>query len=128
MKILIAEDDKVSKILMTNYLKEFGECVVADNGEKAVNLFKEAYPNNRFDLVCLDIMMPIMTGHDALKAIREFEAQNGITGLDRTKIIMVTALDQKDEIMQAFNSGCESFLIKPVSKKDIVNAIKDLEL
>lgn len=128
MRILIAEDDKVSEILMKNYLKDYGECVVANNGETAVTIFKESFTNQPFDLVCLDIMMPIMTGQEALKAIRSFESENGISGLDRTKILMVTALDQKDEIMEAFNSGCESYIIKPVSKHDIVKALKDLEL
>lgn len=128
MKILIAEDDKISEILMINYLKEFGECIPAENGKKALDLFTEAFEEDPFDLVCLDIMMPIMTGQETLTKIRELEEKHNITGLDRVKIIMVTALDQRDEVMTAFKSGCESYLVKPVSKNDIRKALKDLEL
>lgn len=128
MKILIAEDDKVSEILMNNYLKGFGECHMVNDGKQAYDAFIEAFHTFPFDLICLDIMMPVMTGQEALKKIREYENKNGRTGLDQTKIIMVTALDQKDEIMEAFNSGCESYIIKPVSKSDIAKAINDLGL
>lgn len=128
MKILIAEDDKVSEILMKNYMKVYGECHMVDNGKKALDAFIEAFHTDPFDLICLDIMMPVMTGQEALREIRLFEQKNGRTGLDQTKIIMVTALDQKDEIMEAFNSGCESYIIKPVSKSDIEKAVKDMGL
>jgi two-component system chemotaxis response regulator CheY len=128
MRILIAEDDKVSEVLMTNYLKSYGECITAENGETALKLFIEAFDENPFQLVCLDIMMPVMTGLEALKKIREFEAANNITGLDHSKIIMVTALDQKDEVMEAFKSGCEAYIVKPISKTDIKKALESLDI
>jgi two-component system chemotaxis response regulator CheY len=126
MRILIAEDDKVSEILMKNYLKDYGECIVAEDGEKAYNLFTEAFHEKPFDLICLDIMMPVMSGQEVLKKIREYEQARSVSGLDHVKIIMVTALNLKDEIMEAFKSGCESYIVKPASKPDIEKALKDL--
>jgi two-component system chemotaxis response regulator CheY len=126
MRILIAEDDKVSEILMKNYLKNYGECITAENGVKALNLFVESFDEKPFDLVCLDIMMPVMTGIEALKKIREFEESRKVTGLDHSKIIMVTALDQKSEVMEAFKSGCEAYIVKPISKADIKKALENL--
>lgn len=126
MRILIAEDDKVSEILMKNYLKNYGECVTADNGEKALNIFMSEFDENPFSLICLDIMMPVMTGLEALKKIREFENSKNITGLDHAKIIMTTALNQKAEVLEAFKSGCEAYIVKPISKSDIKKALENL--
>lgn len=126
MRILIAEDDKVSEILMKNYLKTYGDCVTAENGQKALNIFINDFDENPFDLVCLDIMMPVMTGLEALKKIREFETSKNIKGLDHAKIIMTTAIDQKSEVMEAFKSGCEAYIVKPISKSDIKKALENL--
>lgn len=126
MRILIAEDDKVSEILMKNYLKTYGDCVTAENGQKALNIFINDFDENPFDLVCLDIMMPVMTGLEALKKIREFETSKNIKGLGHAKIIMTTAIDQKSEVMEAFKSGCEAYIVKPISKSDIKKALENL--
>ena len=100
---------------MQVYLSEYGNCYIAVNGREAVDAVKEALDADKpFDLICLDIMMPEVDGVEALEAIREMEKARGIGGLGGVKVIMTTAKDRSKDILGAFNSGCEAYLIKPV--------------
>ncbi len=128
MDILIAEDDFSSRFLMQEFLKPYGNCVVAVNGREAVELFIRSLDYGpALDLVCLDIMMPEMNGQDALKEIRKIEHGRGIGGKDMVKIIMVTALEDAQNVMQAFLRGaCEGYLIKPLSRKSLDDKLTEL--
>ncbi len=129
MKSLIVEDDFGARRLMQIYLAAFGECSVAINGIEAVNAIRIAIEqNDPYDLICLDIMMPHMDGIEALSKIREIENENGIGGLDGVKVIMTTAKNLSKDILGAFKTGCESYLIKPIKKKDVVAEIEKLGL
>jgi two-component system chemotaxis response regulator CheY len=129
MKSLIVEDDFAARRLMQIYLAVFGECSVAINGIEAVNAVRIALEqNDPYDLICLDIMMPHMDGIEALSKIREVEKENGIQGLDVAKVIMTTAKSLSKDVLGAFNTGCESYLIKPIKKKNIVAEIEKLGL
>ncbi len=71
MKILLAEDDFASRKFMTNYLEKYGECDITVDGEEAVDAFMMALEDGEpYDLICLDVMMPVLDGYQALKAIR----------------------------------------------------------
>ncbi len=129
MKCLIVEDDFTARKLMQIYLSEFGECFVAVNGKEAVQAVTQAFDEGEpYDLIALDIMMPEMDGIEALKAIRNLEKERGITGLDTVKVIMTTAKGQSQDIFEAFNTGCEAYLIKPIRKPDLVDEIRKLGL
>ena len=104
MKILIVEDDFASRKILQSLLTPYGSCDIAIDGEEAMYAFTLAHKENTlYDLVCLDIMMPKMDGHQVLKEIRKFEAQKEIGGSDGVKVIMVTALNDPKNIMDAFN-------------------------
>jgi two-component system, chemotaxis family, chemotaxis protein CheY len=131
MKILIAEDAPVNQLLLTTFMKSYGECKVASDGRAAVELFQESLRQDgqRFDLVCLDIMMPEMDGHAALELMRKMETEKGIAAADRVKVIMITALDDSENIMQALVKGqCEGYLTKPVSKVRMQEQLVELGL
>lgn len=129
MKILIVDDDFVCRKVLVNFLKEYGECDIAANGSEAVEAFEDSLQNNeKYDLICLDIMMPEISGQDTLKKIRELELKNGITGLNCTKIIMITALDDPENIKTAFREQCEGYFIKPVDKVNLVEKLEELGL
>lgn len=115
MKILIAEDDLASRKLMRKFLEPYGDCDLVFDGEEAVEAFMMAWDEGEpYELVCLDIMMPNVDGLKALKIIRELEAQKQIAGERRAKIIMITALDESDKVLTAFNTGCEAYAAKPI--------------
>ena len=74
MKILIAEDEFVSRTKLEKILSSYGECHVTVDGSEALLAFKAALETNEpYDLICLDILMPKMDGHEALQEIRKME-------------------------------------------------------
>lgn len=127
MKVLIAEDDITSQTLLRTLMSEHAECDVADNGKQAVEAFANALEENTpYDIVFLDIMMPEMDGQMALKKIREHESRRGVLGLDGTKIVMTTALDDSKNILNAFRAQCEGYLVKPIERKALVTELEKL--
>ena len=79
MKILVVEDEYISRILLTEMLSEYGTCHVATDGKEAVAIMEHSFDTNeRFDLVCLDIMMPEMDGQEVLYLIRKMEEERNI--------------------------------------------------
>lgn len=129
MRTLIIEDNPINRKYLLNLLKGYGPVDMAENGLIGVEMFKTALASNqRYDLICLDVMMPEMDGQETLKRIRTAEAENGILGLDGVKVIMATAMDDRKTILQAFRGGCESFLIKPIDKNALIQTLVSLEL
>ncbi|MHC4586532.1 MAG: response regulator, partial [Planctomycetota bacterium] len=107
LKILVAEDDFACRKLLQSFLSEYGDCFVVINGHKAVEAVKDALDEGQpYDLICLDIMMPEMDGHEALESIRKIENEHGIAGLDGVKVIMTTALSDSASVIGAFKAGC----------------------
>ena len=84
----------MSRRLLQAILAPHGACHVAVGGREALEAFKMALKDKQpYNLICLDIMMPEMDGQEVLKEIRRTEDELGISGCDRAKIIMTTALD-----------------------------------
>lgn len=130
MKTLIVEDDFLARSLLSTLLSEFGPCHVAVNGREALEALERGFDENEpYDLVCLDIMMPVMDGQEALIQLRHIEEQRGIRGLDMTKVIMITAIDDSKNIMKAFRQGqCEAYLTKPLDRNKLISHIRELGL
>ena len=79
MRILLAEDDFATRKFMAGFLSKYGECDVTVDGMEAVDAFIMALEDGEpYDLVCLDIMMPVMDGYQALVGIRNLEKQRNI--------------------------------------------------
>lgn len=129
MKSLIVDDDFFSRRILQTMLAGYGECHVAVDGKEALFAFKQALAEETpYDVICLDIMMPEMSGQEVLKKIREIEASKNIVGNGSAKIIMTTALDDKENIKTAFREQCESYLIKPISKTKLINTLTEFGL
>ncbi len=115
MRILIAEDDFASRKFMQKYLNTFGDCDVTVDGEEAVEAFMMALEEEEpYDLICLDIMMPVLDGYQALKAIRDIEKEHNRTGDQAAKVIMTSALNVERNIKAAFEMGCTVYCAKPI--------------
>lgn len=131
LKILIVEDEFISRILLKEILEPFGNCHLAIDGREALEKLEDSYtsPEKRFDLVCLDIMMPEISGHEVLKELRKLEGRLGIKKEQVTKVVMVTALDDAQNVMEAVSVGrCQAYLTKPVSRSRIEEQLEKLEL
>ncbi len=107
-KILIVEDNIINQKVLTNILHLSGtELTIANNGQEAVNLVTRAQAKV-FDLVLMDINMPVMDGFDATQAIRKEKK------FDNLPIVAFTALVLDSEIKKMFNSGMNAYLDKPI--------------
>lgn len=129
MKSLIVDDDFFSRRILQAILANYGEAHVAVDGEEALFAFNQAIAEETpYDVICLDIMMPGMDGQEVLKRIRQIEESKNRLGDDSTKIIMTTALDDSENIKNAFREQCESYLIKPISKSKLLKILADFKL
>ncbi len=129
MRILLAEDDFVTRKFMTNFLSKYGDCDVTVDGMEAVDAFLMAMEeDDPYDLVCLDIMMPVMDGYQALIGIRNIEKEKGIPQDKAVKVIMATALNEEKNVKMAFDLGCTIYSGKPINQDRFEQAIKKLGL
>jgi two-component system, chemotaxis family, chemotaxis protein CheY len=129
MKILIAEDDFISRKFMLRFLSKYGECDVTVDGEEAIEAFSMALDSGEgYDLICLDIMMPIVDGYQALKAIREIEKERKIAEESTVKIIMTTALSEGKNVTKAFELGCTAYAGKPIDQEKFEHELIKLGL
>ncbi len=129
MRILVVEDELTSQCLLKGYLEVYGDVDVVRNGKDAITAYQKALDEKRrYDLICLDIMMPEMNGHEVLQAVRAMEQREGFGGKEGAKVIMVTALNDKKHILQAFKDQCEAYIVKPIDQKKLVDQLKTLQL
>ena len=129
MKILLAEDDFVTRKFMVNFLSKYGECDVTVDGMEAVDAFMMALEDGEpYDLVCLDIMMPVMDGYQALVGIRNLEKEREIPSDKAVKVIMTTALNEERNVNMAFERGCTVYSGKPIDQERFEQVLKKLEL
>ena len=113
-RILIAEDNDSNFILMTYILKKYYEYDRARNGKEAV----EMVDKSTYDMVLMDIKMPVMDGLEATKAIKENHPDLPIVALT------ANAFDSDRQL--ALMAGCNDFLAKPVSSEPCLKTIRNL--
>ena len=128
MKILIIEDELTSRELLKVILEPYGAIDTAADGIEGMKAFNLALAKEPYDLICLDIMLPKMDGQQVLKGIRKIEGDKGILGPDAVKIIMISALQDYENVTEAFSSQCTSYIPKPIDADKIVAELRNLEL
>lgn len=106
-KILTCDDNPVITDFITTLLKPHHEVLVASNGEEAIELARSENP----DLIIIDVMMPVMNGLEATKALKSDEATKG------TPIIMLTALGKDSDIVSGLDAGADDYVEKPMNAK-----------
>lgn len=124
MKTLIVEDVTITRKLLEKLLSDYAECDAVKNGVEALQAFKSALSKNSpYDLICLDIMMPGMSGFEVLKKIREIDS-----GSKKVKIIMTTSVTDRENVIKAIKYGCDGYLAKPYYKENLEKQLIRLEL
>jgi two-component system chemotaxis response regulator CheY len=81
-----------------------------------------------YDLACLDIMMPVMDGYQALMGIRNLEKDHNIPPEQQVKVIMTTALNEEENVRMAFELGCSVYSGKPINQEKFEQALHKLGL
>lgn len=106
--ILIVDDEvKITQVIKAYLEKENYQCIVANNGNDAI----ESFYNNNFDLIILDRMLPDISGEEICKKIRE---------TSMVHIIMLTAKIEDADRIEGFNTGCDDYVCKPFNVKELV--------
>ena len=129
MRILVVEDDYISRRLLCRYLDPYGTCEEAVNGSEAVDAIRRAIAGGEhFDLICLDIMMPGMDGQQALVLIRQMEAENGMPLGRGAKVVMTSAMEDSQYVMEALNASADGYVVKPIEKRRFIETLKETGL
>ena len=118
-RILLVEDNEDNRMLIKAYLRQQPYVVVeAENGAEALDRFK----SDTFDLVLMDVQMPIMDGYAATRAIRAWERQ---VARPRTPVIALTANAVKHDMERSLEAGCDDHLTKPIKKQILLGALRE---
>lgn len=126
IRILAAEDNSNNQLVLRMFLEQVGiQPVFAENGALAL----EAWKNQDFDLILMDVQMPVMSGPDATREIRKIEAQ---TGRPHTPIIALTANAMSHHVRECLDAGMDAHVAKPIQPDllfaAIDNALASLEI
>jgi len=114
LQILIAEDNKLNQVLAVKFIEKLGhKTEIADNGEIAIQKLKE----NHFDVIFMDMQMPIMDGIEAIKKIVE------IWGKKRPRIIAMTVNVMPEDKNKCYDAGMDDFVAKPIIKQELALAL-----
>jgi CheY-like chemotaxis protein len=123
MKALIVDDCQLTRELLGLAIDSSDTVTYAQNGVEAVKLVTEAVgAGNHFDLICLDIHMPVMGGLEALRIIRSIETDAGVA---RAKAFMITSSTSPEHMIEAITVGeCDDYLTKPVIKSAFMELLR----
>ncbi len=120
LSILYVDDSEDNHDLVRIYLKSFPwKLTFAEDGQKGLDAFKQA----RYDIVLMDLNMPVMGGIEATTMIRQYERSEH---LSRAVVIAFTSSLLQTDIDAAIQAGCDSYLVKPIKKQNLVNIISRL--
>ncbi|RLD74553.1 MAG: hypothetical protein DRJ10_16755, partial [Bacteroidetes bacterium] len=118
IKILLAEDNLINQKVSSIMIKQIGyECDIAANGEEAYTM----HLKNNYDVIFMDILMPVMDGMEATSKIREWETNNKAS--NKCIIIAQTANAFKEDINNYLNNGMDYYVGKPLRTRDLTNVL-----
>jgi len=114
VRVLIVDDAIFMRKMLADILKKegYGICGEAENGAQAVEKYKDLNP----DLVTMDIIMPDMSGIDAVKEIIKFDPN--------AKIIMVSAMGHQTLVVEAIQAGAKDYVVKPFQPSRVLEAVQ----
>ncbi len=129
MRILIIDDDPAIRILLNKFLSPYGQCEQSASGGEGLEKIRESLKKSLpYDLITLDLMMPGEDGQDILRKIRELEKQNGIDPANHTRVVMISAKQDYQEVKKSFQGGSEAYVMKPIRKDNLIFTLKQLKL
>ena len=129
MKILVVDDNPDAAELLKLVLQPYGDVDTATEGLQALDKIRQAWEQGQpFELILLDVLMPKMDGLEALSVLRREERSRGIADAQRTKVIMITAYADEENMQRALSIGCEGYVFKTAGKNKILDRLRVLGL
>ena len=124
-KILIVDDNQVNRSLLEHLMSPHGDCLVAANGKEALDAFVEHHRQGKpLDLIFMDIMMPVLSGIDAVREIREWEQAHPVK--KGVEIVIISALREGEDKKSAQAVGAKHYLVKPFKEQTIFDLLSQL--
>ncbi len=129
LRALVVEDELTSRLILQDLLSKHGVCHVAVNGAEAVEAFRSALLAGRgYDVICMDIRMPVMDGTEAVRTIRSLEEKQGIYSSEGVKIFMTTSIRDIRTVTTAFKALCDGYLFKPIDGAELEENLTSFRL
>ncbi len=129
MRVLIVEDEFVSRMQLKCFLEPYGSCDIAINGQEAIEAHRLAIKENKpYSLICLDIKMPEMDGHEVLSVIRDYEETVKLDAHQKAKIFMTSAVSDPKNVFKAFQGLCDEYVAKPVDPDKLKQLLENHNL
>ena len=129
LKVLVAEDEFASRMMLQGLLSKYGDCHVAVNGREAVAAFHAARQSGQdYDLICMDICMPELNGTAAVQQIRDAEEAANIMSTSGVKIFMTTEIRDIKAVTASFKALCDAYLFKPVDGERLEDHLRSFGL
>ncbi len=129
MKMLVVDDELVSRKKMEKILQHYGVCHAVDSGKAAIEAYTQALLiREPFDLITLDVSMPGMGGTEVLLMIRILERKNSIPKDKQVKILMVTSHADQETVMASIEAGCDDYIKKPFSLERVTRKLNKIGL
>ena len=123
MRFLCAEDNELNAEILTELLKiEGAECTICENGEEILKAFEQSAPGD-YDMILMDVQMPVMNGYEATKAIRRSSHELAKT----IPIIAMTANAFSEDIQHSLAAGMNAHISKPVAMRILEKTVRDIK-
>lgn len=127
MKVMIADDELVSRNKLLKIMEPLGECDAFEGGLAAIEAFRKAHEKGEpYQLLLLDISMPDVDGTLVLYEVRRMEKEREILDKNRVKVIMVTSRSDKDTVITSVQAGCDRYIKKPFNRELVFRKLEEL--
>ena len=127
MRVMIVDDEFVSRNKLQKIMEPFGKCDLFEGGRESVDAFRKCHAEGEpYQLLLLDVSLPDMDGTQVLHEVRKIEKDREIPRENRVKVVMVTAHSDKDTIITSIQAGCDSFIRKPFDSELIFGKLEKL--
>jgi two-component system chemotaxis response regulator CheY len=129
MRCLVVDDDETCRKFVIRVMERISDCDIALTGKEAIEMVTKSFGTGElYDVIFLDIMMPVMDGKQALSAIRTLERRAGLQDGWGAKIVMTTAMGDYDTVRHSFHNQCDGYLVKPLSISRMEALLRNLKV
>ena len=129
MWALVVDDELVSRKKLQSILSKYGRCDCASNGQEALDMIHATIEDRiYYDLVTIDVSMPVMDGMELLRQIRISQQTDPNFRILPTKFIMISAHAERNLVVECIQSGCDDYLIKPFKQEEIYKKLRIMGL
>lgn len=126
-RILIVEDEAVSRTVLHRMLRAYGQCEIACDGKEGLDLFMSGLKEgNPFTVMFVDVALPQLDGRELLRLVRKAEEERGCTLASSVKVVMATTNGEATSILGSFKEGAEGYVLKPFDLEKVQKLLAKL--